>query len=377
MGNSETEEKLLDESECSEIKDLKSEKNQDNEIDRKKDNMKMEGKETGVSIYNVGDLVLAKISGYPWWPGMVFPEDIAPKEVIDARPVSKKRRNGMDVQYWLVRFFPEPEFIWASKNDIRPLTMQMVDDFLSRKSTKKDIRRSYEIAKTCPTVEDLLAQQSLEMEDGLEKDEDEDEFNDNLKDDNIDDDDDDDDDVIKGTLKRRIDSRKGENKKRRHENDQNKTKLNNKEKAITGDSQKNLNKVMNGKVKSEENSINSSEQSLQIKWEQKRQHVLFFRHKLQRIMLTNERIPSETDMSIVNEQLQKLEAFKGIDAEILRATKIGKVLKRIICITNIPGDEKYFIKERSRKLLDSWKIMLEKPNDIGEDQEEKASSERI
>ncbi|EMR11560.1 hypothetical protein PNEG_00005 [Pneumocystis murina B123] len=368
MGNAEMEEKFIDECEFSTIEELKSEKIQDNEINKKKDILKMKKQETGVSIYNVGDLVLAKISGYPWWPGMVFPEDIAPKDVMDARPVSKKRRNGMDVQHWLVRFFPTPEYIWASKNDIRPLTPEMIDDFLSRKTTKKDIRRSYEIAKTCPTVEDLLAQQSLEMKDESEKDEDEDEdeFNDNLKDGDIDD------NAIKGALKRKIESRKAENKKRRHENDRHKVKLNNQEKMISDGSQRNLNKILNGKLKSEENSIISSEKSLQVKWEQKKQQVLFFRHKLQRIMLTNGKVPSETDMPIVNEQLEKLETFKGIDAAILRATKIGKVLKRIVQLSDIPSDEKYFIKERSEKLLDLWKNLLEKPNDIGDNQEEKS-----
>ncbi|QSL64303.1 hypothetical protein MERGE_001602 [Pneumocystis wakefieldiae] len=372
MGNSEVEEKSLDQCEFSAIEDLKSDKIQDNEVNRK-NVLKIKEQDASVSLYNVGDLVLAKISGYPWWPGMVFPEDIAPKGVMDARPASKKRRNGMDVQHWLVRFFPAPEYIWASNNDIRPLTPEMIDDFLSRKTTKKDIRRSYEIAKTCPTVEDLLSQQSFEVKDELDgdEDEDEDELNDNLKDGDVND------DSIKGTLKRKIDSKRSENKRRRHGSDHRKTKLNNQEKGISDGSERNSNKILNGKLKSEENSTISSEKSLQIKWEQRKQKVLLFRHKLQRIMLTNGKAPSETDMPIVNEQLEKLETFKGIDAEILRATKIGKVLKRILHLSNIPSDEKYFIKERSEKLLNLWKELLEKPNDIGDDQDEKANSEKI
>ncbi|CCJ31042.1 unnamed protein product, partial [Pneumocystis jirovecii] len=192
-----------------------------NKID-KKELLKTKGQNKDDLGYSVGDLVLAKISGYPWWPGMIFPEDVVPKDVKDARPVSKKRKNGTEVKYWLVRFFPAPEYIWATKSDIRPLTSEMIDDFLSKKTTKRDIRESYEIAKTNPTVEDLLAQQSFKTNDkALEEDEEEDE--DEVEDDEEEVNDDDSNDLKNGDiddikkkdmLKRKSDSRKGENKKR-------------------------------------------------------------------------------------------------------------------------------------------------------------------
>ncbi|KAG5437194.1 hypothetical protein PCANB_001172 [Pneumocystis canis] len=364
-----------------EQKEMESEKFHEDDIYKEEFGKKNKGEE---SEYNVGDLVLAKISGYPWWPGMIFPEDLVSKEVKEAKPISKKRGNGAGVQYWLVRFFPAPEYIWASKNDIRPLTSKMIDDFLSKKTTKKDIRESYEIAKTCPTVKDLLDQQTFKAEDNTEKanededgeevEEDEEEF---VDDDDMKNEENNEDLKKKNVLKRKINSKKDENKKRKLGNNQNKEKLNNQGKTLSGKSQKILNKIQNGESNSDEHSNLFSEQSSQVKWEQKKQQVLFLRHKLQRIMLTTGKIPSEADMPIVSEQLEKLETFKGIDAAILRTTKIGKVLKRIVQLSDIPNNEEYSIKERSEKLLDFWKDLLENPsnnNIIKDNQEKKGNS---
>ncbi|KAG5519717.1 hypothetical protein PMAC_001874 [Pneumocystis sp. 'macacae'] len=374
MVNNEMFAEVVEESEVSTVKDVQS-KISDNEID-KKELLETKQQDKDNIEYSVGDLVLAKISGYPWWPGMIFPEDAVPKDVKDARPASRRRRNGTEIKYWLVRFFPTPEYIWATKSDIRPLTSKMIDDFLSKKTTKKDIRESYEIAKTFPTVEDLLAQQSFgakdevleEEEEEEDRVEDDEEFNDDdsndLKNGDID-------DIKKNVLKRKSDFKKAENKKKKFEDSSHKVKTNDQGKKLSTKSRKALNKISNGDS-SEEYSV-YSEQSSQIKWEQKKQQVLFLRHKLQRIMLTTGKAPSEADMPIVSEQLEKLETFKGIDVAILRTTKIGKVLKRIVQLSDIPANEKYSIKERSEKLLVFWKDLLEKPNDDIENNQEKKS----
>ncbi|KAG4303785.1 hypothetical protein PORY_002810 [Pneumocystis oryctolagi] len=347
-----------------EAKDLELKKIQD-EVDNK-ELLEIKDQDDSV-VYNVGDLVLAKISGYPWWPGMIFPEDVVPKDVRNARPVSKKRKGGAEVKYWLIRFFPEPEYIWATKSDIRPLTSKMIDDFLSKKASKKDIRESYKIAKTCPTVEDLLAQQSFKQSSETEEDNDEDEMEDDEEefndDDNSKNEDVDNENIKKkNALKRKTESRKVENKKKVRKSGQNKAKLNDQGKILPDKSKEVSSKFSKEKSSTEECSV-SSEQLLQTKWEQKKQQILFLRHKLQRIMLTTGKNPSEADMPVVSEQLKKLEAFKEIDAAILQTTKIGKVLKRIIQLSDIPSDEKYSIKERSEKLLVFWKDLLEKSND--------------
>lgn len=54
------------------------------------------------------------------------------------------------------------------------------------------------------------------------------------------------------------------------------------------------------------------------------------------------------------EHFKALEGFKDLEADIIRSTKIHKVLKAIIKLATIPKDEEYRFKERSIEILDVW-----------------------
>jgi hypothetical protein len=60
----------------------------------------------------------------------------------------------------------------------------------------------------------------------------------------------------------------------------------------------------------------------------------------------------------MDQHFQALEQFTELEPEIIKTTKIHKVLKAIIKISSIPKDEEYKFKDRSNALLSHWNKAL-------------------
>jgi hypothetical protein len=63
-------------------------------------------------------------------------------------------------------------------------------------------------------------------------------------------------------------------------------------------------------------------------------------------------------MQNMSDYLTKLEGFPDLEASIIRKTKINKVLKAILKITEIPKEAEYNFKPRSQTLLEKWNGIL-------------------
>lgn len=61
--------------------------------------------------------------------------------------------------------------------------------------------------------------------------------------------------------------------------------------------------------------------------------------------------------------LQDLEAHADLEAEIIKKTKVHKVLKAIMKLEIIPREEDYNFKQRSNDLLSKWSTALATEND--------------
>lgn len=63
-------------------------------------------------------------------------------------------------------------------------------------------------------------------------------------------------------------------------------------------------------------------------------------------------------MANMADYLKQLEAYDDLEAEIIKKTKVHKVLKAIIKLDNIPQEEQYNFKSRSSELLGKWNASL-------------------
>lgn len=100
------------------------------------------------------------------------------------------------------------------------------------------------------------------------------------------------------------------------------------------------------------------EMTAEDRFERKKKEVLFLRHKLQKGLLTKEQQPKEEEMKMMSDYLSKLEGFPDLEAEIIKLTKINKVLKAILKVDNIPKEEEFRFKPRSQVLLNEWNKTL-------------------
>jgi hypothetical protein len=88
---------------------------------------------------------------------------------------------------------------------------------------------------------------------------------------------------------------------------------------------------------------------------QKREkQVLYLRHRLQKGFLSRDQAPKDEDMTSMSEYLKQLEAHEDLEAEVIKKTKVHKVLRAIIKLEKIPMEDEHSFKKRSNDLLNKW-----------------------
>jgi hypothetical protein len=88
---------------------------------------------------------------------------------------------------------------------------------------------------------------------------------------------------------------------------------------------------------------------------QKREkQVLYLRHRLQKGFLSRDQAPKDEDMESMSEYLKQLEAHQDLEGDVIKKTKVHKVLRAIIKLEKIPMEDEYSFKKRSNDLLNKW-----------------------
>ena len=91
--------------------------------------------------FKIGDVVLAKIKGFPSWPGIIMDDENVPRAVLEERPSGKSSLHT-------IRFFPAADYHWASARDLKLLTNEDIDTFLEGSTRKSgDLLKAYKLAK--------------------------------------------------------------------------------------------------------------------------------------------------------------------------------------------------------------------------------------
>lgn len=322
--------------------------------------------------YNTNDVVLAKVKGYPEWPGKLIDQTTAPAAVAavkGSRP-------------FLVRFFPDGDYIWAYTKELKPLAPKTIDAFLSDTGKKSGkLKTGYEIARDPSAWEAEQAEKdkaAAEAE-GAESAGD---------DDDGEDEDDEDVDMLaedgeekpSAAKKRKRAAGNGDDKpakapkkdtaaaakgkkaaadkekkapaskakkepatKKRKTDDKPESKKANTSKAAKG---------ATAKDKAAPSSAPADDTSEGAKT------VKGWRAALQKGFLTKG-VPEADKMPEYDTIFKNMEAFE-MQAEWLAISKLGKVLKKMSALDNIAREEEFKLRERCNALMDKWKEMLNK-----------------
>lgn len=262
------------------------------------------------SEYKVHDVVLAKIKGFPAWPGIIMDDDDVPAAVRSEKPTNK---SG---PLYTIRFFPAADYHWATPRDLSHLSHEDIDRFLGSHKKTGDLYKAYKIARdphewnaqqTANVRDHDAALAAAEEEEGEEEEEEEEE------------------EVPK---KRKQSAQSADRKK-----------------------QKKAQEV----APKEEEPREEPEEELDPQTKKVRE----WRHKLQRAFLSKDGVIREEDMEAQDGTFKIIEAYDDITPEQLKVTKIGKVVKRIHQLPEIPKDDVYHFRERASALMARWSSVLE------------------
>ncbi|WBW71514.1 PWWP domain protein Pdp1 [Schizosaccharomyces osmophilus] len=305
-----------------------------------------EDAEGGVKPYHRGDRVLAKVSGYPWWPAQIVRYKLMNRDGIT---IEKSPEH-----FYKVQFFPNLDFSWVKQTGLKPLANEDISNFLnSIKRKSKILREAYEAAREPPDIE---GEDSTEEEEQNE--------NDYLASDTY---------VLDKRKRKSFEGSPTENStdsssllstmssissiSEMYGNlstsnfDSADSKLNRNVKKTDYKNNLSSSDLKDRRLLSPSNSATSEMKTLV-------QRLLYFRFKLQKLFLSSNINFGEEELYRAKEYLEEVEGFPYLNYEMITTTKIAKVLKRIALLDNLPKDELYSIRGQCKDILYNWKHNL-------------------
>ncbi|KAG8214098.1 hypothetical protein J3R82DRAFT_10856 [Butyriboletus roseoflavus] len=327
-----------------------------------------------VTNYAERDIVLAKVRGFPPWPGMVVNPDNVPPAVAKERPSGKK------TMFHCVRFFPAGDFAWLVSKDISRLKEHEIRAYISEPQKKTaDLLVGYRIALDPEKWEkerESLEMAAAEQEDNARVDQ--------LETEN-------EDEETKKPAK---------SKKRKRDADaasakpKPKPKPKTDKKVATGKTKKNgaKSKEMiesedegDQEVEDEDAGMSAKaapppskkpkrekeeEVDANLEADPEARKVREWRHRLQKALLGSKGAPSDEDMPALDQLFTTVEHYEHPNLiNFLSFSKIGKVMRHIAALTpdKVPRDEEFKFRARAKALVDKWHAILgaNKPSENG------------
>ncbi|KAL1916223.1 uncharacterized protein VTP21DRAFT_5840 [Calcarisporiella thermophila] len=347
--------------------------------------------------YGPGQIVLAKLRGYPWWPAKIQDEGEVPKRVLKQKP--------KDAKLYTAFFFGSLDYGFFSRDQLRPFDAAEEEKKLNAKVYKKNqlLEKSFRQALDPELFqkewEKVLEREKKYEEEGEEDEEEEEEEEEMQEEDGGRDMDfEEDEDTVKKrkrdrlnklasrrrteaaeeeeeeeetkTPKRRASRGKAESagrtssaKKRQRqivdsEEEQEEATPKNKRRKSTSTSSASRSSRKNEATPDESPAEpkSSAKKDMAVQEETPKERLLRLRHRLQKFVFKDSDKREPDDFVAMDNALKKVEKFE-IDLDMLRETKIGKVVKRM-CSLDFGPDDKFNLNARSKVLLASWKEML-------------------
>lgn len=355
------------------------------------------------------ELVLAKMHGFPAWPSFVMPHELIPESILQVKKKSTE---------FCVIFIPDGDFYWMNEKSLELLTEEKLDKKLEKIPNKSKKPKPPKSGKTTVINDALLATKGLEFEqfmkqlksenNDLEDDEDEDEEE---EEEEADDGEEVDEDApeVKDELENKQDSEE-ESVSGKEEEEESKDDAEDKlekvkeeededegeeEEEEEGDPENEDNSILdetisnsrskrkqitasNGNNKRNKPSTppngskdrKKSENSPKVLTEEEKQHQLWLcRIKLQRSLIqknqpvkpaNKEKLPRPTadELLIARLILHRLADFP-VTIELLKTTKIHKVLKCILKDNELEYPDSFELHQKCIELLNKWNDLIE------------------
>ncbi|KAH8107695.1 hypothetical protein BXZ70DRAFT_997415 [Cristinia sonorae] len=335
--------------------------------------------------YEFRDVVLAKVRGFPAWPGMIVNPDTVPKDVAKERP-NAKSKTGL---WYCVRFFPAGDYAWLMPKDISKLQEHEIQAYINEPFKRSsDLLQGYRIALEPSKWEeerDAARAQAEENEANAEIDQ--------LESDAEPEGEDDDEEPKKPKAKKRKrDSeaatpsvkktpkkaaKKGSaeppasEKKKRSSS----AKKGAKSKAMVESeddgeaAEKDEDAGPSKKAspppakKAKRDKDGDDEMDGSSEKDPEAQKVREWRHKLQKAFLNNKVTPKDEDMPALDELFTTVENYDNMTINQLTESKIGKVMRHIHALgaSKIPRNDEFHFKERAKVLVDKWGVLINGP----------------
>ncbi|KAK9417231.1 hypothetical protein SUNI508_09035 [Seiridium unicorne] len=355
-----------------------------------------------------GDHFFARLKGFPPWPVIVCDEEMLPQNMLNSRPVTAARPDGTyrddyadggkkaSDRTYPVMYLQTNEFSWTRNTDLDDLDFETVADLVTPKM-RKDLAAAHQLASEQNSLDDykrvLLDFQEAKLAEAeakaararAKKEKTTKKSEPKVEDEDVDMPDADVQEGEESDGKKATKKRKAEDEvvapQRSDSVKKPKIKLTTSSapKAATNgvsspkDSSSKTTKTKTKtpkpakdsegeKAKKEPVAPKEPEYTPEEKHARKEKEILFLRHRLQKGLLNRDAAIKESDMANMSDYLAKLEGFPDLEADIIRKTKINKVLKAILKLHEIPKEAEHNFKPRSQTLLEKWnKILAAEP----------------
>ncbi|KAJ7085161.1 hypothetical protein B0H15DRAFT_931873 [Mycena belliarum] len=324
--------------------------------------------------FDLRDIVLGKIRGFPPWPGMVVDPDAVPKAVSKARPAGKKSA------VYAVRFFPTGDYAWLPPKELTRLTSGAIKAFVddtgaARKSG--ELMEAYRKAQDPTAWEEEHAAASeatkkpRKSKAKAKKSEDvdeEDEIEEAPAEDPEDEAEEEEEEKKAGKKRKRASSPappKAKAPKAPAKNGKKGGKAKKSKAAVESEDEGGDAEAASGEAGEEEEPRAGKKAKVvtdaaKLESDPEALKVREWRHKLQKTFLSNKSLPKEDDMPDIDTLFTAVEGYQDMNIDYLTFSKIGKVMRHIHLLeaNKVPRDEEFKFRERAKALVDKWHQIL-------------------
>ncbi|KAJ3992067.1 hypothetical protein F5050DRAFT_1580275 [Lentinula boryana] len=311
------------------------------------------GSKTEVSLYEVADIVLGKLRGYPPWPGRVADPASIPSEVLKERPPGKK---GV---VYCIQFFPAGDFSWISSKDISKLKPNEIETYIADHPEVKrsaDLLEGYKIARDPREWSQNMAEKAAAAK-AAESAEDEEAESDGDEEDELADEG----EQLVSSKKKKAGNAPAATKKRKRISEPTaKTKATPKVKG-TGKGRKSKAAIESEDDEDDTQEVQVTSKSTELAKDPEATKVREWRHKLQKVFLSSKvQAPKQEDMPDMNDLFTQIETYDKINIAYLSFSKIGKVMRHITALSDdkVPMDSQFKFRDRAKVLVERWQHIL-------------------